>query len=211
MSRRYVRKEMKTAARNAVIMSIRRSSSAAFSLRVAFFSVAMASPPPLCHRSLLLQLDLQSFRRDLQRRALGLAGQDNLNLLGVDQSGRALAFLDRDTGSGGAVDAVEVVETLEVVDVPGGFALGHAKLADRQTVDLELVGLALVGQRAVAPAPADPGGDGSLGELDGGVGRFLVGRGADGGEAETQSDGQGDDRTTVHSFLLVVCFDSFSC
>src|SRR5262245_25431790 len=42
---------------------------------------------------LFLQLYLQPLRGDLQRRALGLARQNHLNLLGVDESGRTLAFL----------------------------------------------------------------------------------------------------------------------
>src|SRR5262249_18272792 len=116
--------------------SMSRNSSAAFSLRFFFCASAMSNlriEP--CSAGLPLELDLQSLGCDLQAGPFGDARQHDLDLLGVDDGRRALAFLNRDASAGDRVDAVEVVEALEVVDVSGGFRSGYADFTHGESLD----------------------------------------------------------------------------
>src|SRR5262249_32516852 len=127
----------------------------------------------------------------------------------VDDDRRAFAFLNRDAGTRGRIDAVEILDLLEVVDVAFRFRLRDADVADGQPVNLEPVVFALVAQRPMTPAPSDPGGDGAFGQLRGAVGSLLLVSDDEGGKADQNDGNQTRDRLAVHRYSFSLMISSF--
>src|SRR4030095_12178597 len=144
---------------------------------------AQRNPP------LLLERDLEAFRGDLDVGALGFALEVDDHALVVAKGGDSSALAGRALGSRGRVDAVDVIQILQVVNAAGCLRLGNAHLGYRESRDLELVRLAGIHQLAASPAPPDPGGDRSLVDPDRGVRLLLIGPDSDTGRENRQDEG----------------------
>src|SRR5262249_48086760 len=165
--------------------------------------IALGDTPALTEGGyfwLLLERDLQTRSRDLDVRALGLALQVDDDALAVFQRRDPGALAGRPLRARGRVDAVEIRDVRQVVDVSGGLGLRDADLGDREALDLEVVRLSHVAELAPAPVPADAGGHRALRDPDRGR-RGLVLRDRRGSDEKGRQaeNGQPDCPTTLHT------------